>query len=145
MMITIVLHWFVRNGHLGLIFTYWWCRVLVIAKDIVIECNSYNYHVHKPIDCTGWTFLHRLAIKDNLIIIALMAILKSYRFSCKLYIYNVIIRILYYLMNWLLNYIYLYILMLGLKYIFMKSIPNEIRIMFSRCLALLWFLIIKNL
>ena len=43
--------------------------------------------MHKPIDCTGWTFLHYLAIKDNLIVIALMAILKSYRFSCKLYIY----------------------------------------------------------
>ena len=26
----------------------------------------------------------------------------------------------------------------------MKFIPNEIRIMFSRCLALLWFLIIKT-
>ena len=29
--------------------------------------------MHEPIDCTGWTFSHRLAIKDNLIVIALMA------------------------------------------------------------------------
>ena len=46
-----------------------------MAKDIVIECNSYNCHVHETNDCTGWTFLHRLAVKDNLIVIALMAIL----------------------------------------------------------------------
>ena len=70
--------------------------------------------MHKPIDCTGWTFLHYLAIKDNLIVIALMAILKSYRFSCKLYIYiyNVIINssgnIIYGLLHYYI-YIYIYI------------------------------------